>query len=875
METIFILIALAIPAGLLWLVISHILLRISVKELRQEVAQLKSTRASAPAMDRPAATPPHLPSTEPAKPGPWDKAASESPDPLPVVDPDPAAPPRAFVFIGDNAKRLKAWVQENWLILVGALSLAMAGVFLVQYGIEQGILSPPLRVACALGFGAGLIAFGEWVRRRGGDGEGDATAFLPSAFAGAGIVTLFSGILAARQLYSLIGAEMAFAALGGVAVIAVVLGWIYGPLLTVIGLLGAVASPFLVGGESNSLDALFYYFALIAAVGLGVDAMKRSAWISSVALIAPTVGAGLLWLGTGSEHGLAFGGLLAIAAVCIPTLSLRPALGGAMLFGRVHRIGASGWPDFPVRLAGAGVLILACFALVVSPVSEGGFWLALFVLMAALVALAFWLERGAVLDDLAVPVVLALLAIIGLHGLVDAPVARVQSAGGGVLTSLVGFALAVTALTGWKSLRTEALTLPWAIGSAVFAPAVILLLAQFWTPLAGRTELNWAIHVLTVAALMTLLAERTRRAEGAGGLRTAVFVLAGLNMVAFSLSIVLTETALTLGFAVVVVSAAWLDRRFDLPPVGWFVQVGVVACGFRLVVDPGLDWALRTSFGELATGFLGVIALLAATWWLLRARQRAGAMIVVESACWGLSGIFLCLVLYRALDDGNPWTHWSLSLFGMIWLINAAVQLYRAQIEGAMQSVRKELGLAFGALGLWMVAVAVVEVTPLVQDRVLGPPIVDSLLVAYLLPALLLGGAAWQFGHLDRRLRMGLASAAVMLAVLYTGLEIRRLWQGPDLTQFGFKDGELYSYTIAMLVCGSGLLLAAYLRRSTLLRKAAVAVIGLTIAKVFLIDTAGLEGLIRVLSFLALGLVLAGLALLNRWITQRLEEGES
>jgi uncharacterized membrane protein len=46
-------------------------------------------------------------------------------------------------------------------------------------------------------------------------------------------------------------------------------------------------------------------------------------------------------------------------------------------------------------------------------------------------------------------------------------------------------------------------------------------------------------------------------------------------------------------------------------------------------------------------------------------------------------------------------------------------------------------------------------------------------------------------------------------------------------------------------------------------------VIGLAIAKVFLVDAGELSGLLRVFSFLALGLALAGLAWLNRWAGAR------
>ena len=111
-----------------------------------------------------------------------------------------------------------------------------------------------------------------------------------------------------------------------------------------------------------------------------------------------------------------------------------------------------------------------------------------------------------------------------------------------------------------------------------------------------------------------------------------------------------------------------------------------------------------------------------------------------------------------------------------------------------------------------------------------------------------------------------------MAATLYGGLEIRRLWQGNDLSAYGTVEGELYSYTIAMLLAGSVTLGLALMKKSTTLRRGAFAIIALTIAKVFFIDMSGLEGLTRVLSFLALGLVLAGLALLNRWVSNALEE---
>jgi len=76
-----------------------------------------------------------------------------------------------------------------------------------------------------------------------------------------------------------------------------------------------------------------------------------------------------------------------------------------------------------------------------------------------------------------------------------------------------------------------------------------------------------------------------------------------------------------------------------------------------------------------------------------------------------------------------------------------------------------------------------------------------------------------------------------------------------------------------MLVTSIVLLLLAYKRRSVSLRKLAMAGVGLTIAKVFLVDMSGLSGLTRVFSFMGLGLALLGLTWLNRKLSDGWDDG--
>jgi|TARA_B110000967_G_scaffold183732_1_gene202618 uncharacterized membrane protein len=90
----------------------------------------------------------------------------------------------------------------------------------------------------------------------------------------------------------------------------------------------------------------------------------------------------------------------------------------------------------------------------------------------------------------------------------------------------------------------------------------------------------------------------------------------------------------------------------------------------------------------------------------------------------------------------------------------------------------------------------------------------------------------------------------------------------------GVGQPELYSHTVALLTVGAGLFYQSLARSSVMLRKAGLLVIGLAVAKVFMIDIGSLGGLIRVFSLLFLGLALAALAWLNRWAAGRYDSVE-
>jgi uncharacterized membrane protein len=148
-----------------------------------------------------------------------------------------------------------------------------------------------------------------------------------------------------------------------------------------------------------------------------------------------------------------------------------------------------------------------------------------------------------------------------------------------------------------------------------------------------------------------------------------------------------------------------------------------------------------------------------------------------------------------------------------------------------------------------------------------GGPVLNLILLGYGLPAAMTA-ILGLFTRATRPqwYRTIAAVTAVVLAMLYLSLEVRRFFHGPILSDGTFTSAEQYTYSAIWLVFGVVLLLGGIAINSRPLRFASAAVVIATIGKVFLIDLAGVTGVFRALSFICLGLVLVGIG----WLYQRL-----
>jgi len=150
---------------------------------------------------------------------------------------------------------------------------------------------------------------------------------------------------------------------------------------------------------------------------------------------------------------------------------------------------------------------------------------------------------------------------------------------------------------------------------------------------------------------------------------------------------------------------------------------------------------------------------------------------------------------------------------------------------------------------------------------VVGGEFINELLLGYAIPAILalLLSYAVAAGRRPAAYGNTIAAGALVLALAYVSLEIRRLYHGPVMISGPTYDVEQYTYSIAWLAFGVLLLIVGIAVNSQRARLASAAVIALTIAKVFLIDLSTLTGVYRALSFMGLGLVLVAIG----WFYQK------
>jgi uncharacterized membrane protein len=799
----------------------------------------------------------------------------------PVPPPPPSYPPPAAGRPG-----LEEALGTRWAVWIGGLALALGGVFLVRYSIEAGLIGPGMRIIAGLLFAAALLAAGEWLRRSGA-AEAPAAmrgAYVPGVLTGAGIVAAFATTYAAYVLYGFLGGTSAFLALGAVAFACLALSLLHGPAIAGLGLAASYVTPFLVSTTDPSLGGLAVYLVAVTVATLAVARLRGWRWLA----VTGTLGT-VLWsafMSAVSGAGVADAEIVAgFTAVCF-------GLAVVTFVASVHGYapGRGGDPDDRVAVA-----VLAAFALPVL-VHAGAFpasstTLALVVgFGAATMTAAYgagavrWLVPFGIAVVLAGFVMTTVVPNLGYDpttGLSD-PTRLPPLVTGAPATRLVGTATILGLFFGGLGLlgvAGSASRAMLAVGGTTI-PLGLLVLA--YLALSGFTiSVPSGFTALGLAGFFALTADRVARrlpaaAPGVDG-TVAAYAVATVAALAAGLSMLFERGVLTIALAAIVPALAMVEASRPvraLRPLALVVSAVVVA---RFVIDPevvGNDLGTTPVFNWLLWGY-GVPALaFALAAWRFGLTREDRAVHVLEALAVTFTTLTVVVLIHHAMTGGDL----NAPIFGIVEAALHAMVLMAVSLGMQWISVRRpspvfgQGTLFVGGLGLVVAGFGLlVWNNPVFTGEwITGGAFDWRLIVGYLGPAALAALLARvAIARPDRPVRYAGLAAGLSggLVFAYATLAIRAAWHSGDLgwSLFGgagIEEGELYTYSVVWLVFGVALLGLGVRAKSQFVRMVAGALIGLVVGKVFLVDTAGLTGALRAVSFIGLGavLVLVGLA---------------
>src|SRR6202040_3316823 len=223
----------------------------------------------------------------PAEPSP----PPEPPVRLPTAVPLSPAPP--LPTIGFEEK-----FGTRWVVWVGGIALALGGIFLVRYTIQQGLIGPGVRIALGALLAVALVAVGEWARRKEtlSGLPGIPSAHIPSVLTAAGTTVAYATVYAAYALYGFLPPAVAFLLLGVVALLTLAAALLHGPALAGLGVVGAFVTPMLIASTKPDYWSLYIYIAVVTAAAFALARARLWQWLAVTALVL-----GALWTFLGAD----------------------------------------------------------------------------------------------------------------------------------------------------------------------------------------------------------------------------------------------------------------------------------------------------------------------------------------------------------------------------------------------------------------------------------------------------------------------------------------------------------------------------------------------------------------------------------------------
>jgi uncharacterized membrane protein len=826
----------------------------------------------------PTAAPLAVPASSPIAPVP---TAPSEPEPA-IAASAPAAPPPpppAPAAIAAPSMSFEERLGTQWAVWVGGIALALGGIFLVRYSIEQGLLGPRVRVALGALLAAALIAAGEWARRseRLAGISGLPSAHIPSILTAAGTTVAYADVYACHALYGFLAPGTAFILLGLVALATLAAALLHGPALAGLGLVGAYVTPLLVASQRPDYWSLYVYLAVVTAAAFALARFRMWRWLAITA-----VAFSVLWTlaGMGNIGANALGAHAFYVTVCF-------ALAASLIVAGLW-FGPNALPGRldGVSSAALGVYLLAASLLVLMSRHDPLALTTFAALVAATVAIAWRAEAAAA----AVPAAAVLVVLVFARWAADLNIEHLLAPSGPTAGAVpeppqanvgwhlmlgTGFAVLFGGAGYLAQGRSERAIVPllWS-AAAVFAPIAILV-SLYYRIARFEPSIPFAAAALLLAVLYAFAIEALDKRAPRPGIAaaSAVFATGAVAALALALTLALERGWLTVALALMVPGIAWISDKRPLPALRVLAAVIGVLVLARIGWEPrivGNDVGTRPIFNWLFYGY-GIPA--AAFWlggYLLRRRGDDVPTRTVESGAVLLTVLLAFLEIRHFINGGDVYKDSSsLAEIALQVCVGLAMIIGLERLRLRSHSVVHDIAalvIAAVTLAAIVLGLGILE-NPFFTGEPVQGRFVNLILLGYGLPAVLTAILALVARGVRPKQYSAIAAVtAVALALIYLSLEVRTLYHGELLDDGATTDAEQYTYSAVWLAFGVTLLVVGMLLRSQAVRLASAAVVILTVLKVFLIDMSDLTGIYQSLSFIGLGVVLLGVG----WLYQRL-----
>jgi uncharacterized membrane protein len=778
------------------------------------------------------------------------------PPPQSIETPAPAK--QAVSFEQQFGARLPVWV--------GGVALMLAGFFLVKYSIEKNLLGPQVRVLLGGGFGIAMLIAAHFIRNKPDFAN---QIRISQSLSGAGVAVLYLSIFAATSLYELIHPYIGYLGMGMTTVLAVFLSLRHGPPIALLGLVTGFLTPKLIGSHDPSAAITFSYLYLLFA-GMMFTIKKQNWWWLSIPAMIGTIFWVIYWLTT-----------------CC------------------YMPGDSVW---------LGLFLLAVSATLVIASSKR---------YEEDAEVTSEIRISSVLNYIGLASVMILMGVVAGKsgfGLLDWGIFGLLALGGIVLafynSKLYGF-------VPWISMPVNAVMLfAWNPGDSSTHALLIIIFAVLyigsgyflmwftplrllWAGLVGATSIGYYLlayfkfHEILNPTQITFFWGGLALALAVGAIYTlykiynlwgdleqsdylfSIFAVVATAFISLTFSIELGREFLSIAFAAEVLTLAWLNNQVSIkvlrpltliiflifafiltPQILLLIQLMlyslVKAKVYLQATIPFVDWPVF-QLGIPAAFFIAASILLR--------RQKDDALVkTLEYAAIALIGIMGYYVSRHAFHPNENVLFVSAGFLERgfktnILFLYGLLAFWIGRKYSRTTCSYSGIGLCGAALFRIIFFDLLIKNPLWTSQQIDGWLILNALLLPFALPILWLWLGNKELDHLGHQgWKKYLNPLPLIFLFALITFNVRFFFHGMYLDTGVTTNAEIYSYSVAWLLFAIALIFAGISMKNKPLRIASLALMVITVGKVFLYDASELEGLYRVFSFLGLGLCLIGLS---------------